>query len=938
MRPPSLLKHARPRTVPPRLPQRSPGFATLAPPRPALAQPARPSIHPSLLLAHISSISLVSCLIPVIGARRASTEAEQAQAAAADEHDDPVDIVHPVQYPCPSPRQLHQLGSQLRRQLTATPYDAAFTIRQLHLFNQEPQLHLPDSTPDTAPRVAPEPWVWRFPAAIALHEVLRILLKPTTASNPRLADTLLPVAVRIARQSLRFDTIMWDAVLAGQKREAARDAWRQRVEHEQAIADGDDEGKVALPQVTLSKRRREKAAAPSAQAWERDYGAAAEDPAALESQWRTIPGFNDASASDVTPPSSRRHRKRSLRPPTSLPTRSLDLLVQHWARVAACDPAQSPPAPVLALSLAVSRLRRRRSPAALKPSIQLALEIEREDLAAQFCAEWISHADPALAHAQLTRLLKRISLALRPAQRKFEATASMQILAAVVHLAGALDALLARIVELDSAATRRDVLAPLIHLLAKFPPAAPVDQFSRGSLRRRRARAHAEVSHIVDEVLRRLLQDVIGRELRIERSRISLGKALSSLPAKLPLALYDFNALISYVTLRWRSPEVGFALLERMSDVGIAPSPETHNILFTALGDQVPSARRTIEAADGDAYAVSRLLAQMVQTSSFDELDELVFRLLPELNHESRPSEALAASSPSFAARPPPSSGRNPHVYTALLHALACAGRVGLAERVFRNARWAAERSRTRSHGRERKGWVLPEKAYTHMLQLYAGEVRRGRMLERRDARAVAAGAEEGELGDGDASRFVRGWGRHALRVFLLQERRARLEAELAGGASSSSLRTLHTPATDAPPSSSDSRAQAARYEPLPPFLRAEAAPIVAIWELEGGSRGPELESLKKAMRSPHSQDALRVLFPSVADADARASSGGKSDDLHRRMSREGLKQWRWNEKGTVDVRRERMRTRSALVARLRRRSELNRERLRVAQELEELA
>ncbi|GJN89895.1 hypothetical protein Rhopal_002884-T1 [Rhodotorula paludigena] len=755
----------------------------------------------------------------------------------------------------------------------------------LHLFNQEPQLHLPDSTPDTAPQVAPEPWVWRFPAAIALHDILRILLNPTTASNPRLADTLLPVAVRIARQSLRFDTIMWDAVLAGQKREAARGAWRQLVEHEQAIADGDDEGKVALPQVTLSKRRREKAAAPSAQAWERDYGAAAEDPAALESQWRTIPGFDDASATDVTPPSSRRHRKRA-----------------HWARVAACDPAHSPPAPVLALSLAISRLRRRRSPAALKASIQLALEIEREDLAAQFCAEWIRHADPALAHAQLTRLLKRISLALRPAQRKFEATPSVQVLAAVVHLAGALDGLLARIIELDSAATRRDVLGPLIHLLAKFPPAPPVDQFSRGSLRRRRARAHAEVSHIVDEVLRRLLQDVIGRELRIERSRISLGKALSPPPAKLPLALYDFNALISYATLRWRSPEVGFALLERMSDVGIAPSPETHTILFTALGDQVPSARRAIEAADGDPYAVSHLLAQMVQTSSFDELDELVFRLLPELNHESQPSEALATSSPSFAARPPPSSGRNPHVYTALLHALACAGRVGLAERVFRNARWAAERSRTRSHGRERKGWVLPEKAYTHMLQLYAGEVRRGRMLERRDARAVASGAEEGELGDGDASRFVRGWGRHALRVFLLQERRARLEAELAGGASSSSLRTLHAPATDAPPSSTNLRAQAARYEPIPPFPRAEAAPIVAIWELEGGSRGPELESLKKAMRSPHSQDALRVLFPSVAEADARALSGGKSDDLHRRMSREGLKQWRWNEKGTVDV------------------------------------
>ena len=53
------------------------GYATLAPAR--ATTPARLPIHPSFFLVHLGGISLASCLIPVIGARRRSISSQAAQ-------------------------------------------------------------------------------------------------------------------------------------------------------------------------------------------------------------------------------------------------------------------------------------------------------------------------------------------------------------------------------------------------------------------------------------------------------------------------------------------------------------------------------------------------------------------------------------------------------------------------------------------------------------------------------------------------------------------------------------------------------------------------------------------------------------------------------------------------------------------------------------------
>lgn len=903
------------------------GYATLTPAaRPSL----RLAIHPSIFLFHVGSISLASCLIPVIGARRgaatrAEATADEAAAEAEDEAagrqrtaaDPPFPFIYPVQQPFPPLHQRRRLAAQLRQQLETNPLDAAFNLRQLRLVNEEPEIHLP--SPDDPPspytvlsNLRPVPWVWRFPATVALHSILRLLRDPAApaATDPRIREHLLPLAVAIAQHSLRFDSLMWNATLRGQQQQGALE-WERLVADERRRTSNRPEAKEKVQVRTrLPKRPRERGGDPKLEVWEAKHREVAEAAWSGRRNQRPPLSVPQNQASDPLAP-------LSIRPAVSVPTSSLDKLFLHLVEVEKETPAAGPAA--LELADSISRLRRRRSRRALHRSFQLALDAQRVDLAAEF---WVDYLDEVRQSRDrpgrrwLDRLLYRLMSSLRARERAFEAAPKKEILAAVATLTRALDELVSR----DVPTSLAPLAAYLVRTLATFPPAPFAGDLEAGSSLRRQARTHRRVFDMIKDVLRRLLEDLVRRDIHLGpvKSRLGAPRApdRDSLPVLQGFGAADFNTLISYSLLKLQSPELAMLVLERMGERGLRPTSATQNIVFSAMGGgaDLDTLERLLQRPD-DPYAVPIFLRHLADTASFDHLDAIVFRLLPELHYD---LDEMAPGDPLPPVRAPDVSGRTPFLYTTLLYALSCAGRIGLAERVFRNGRWAAEISRSPgANGTPRTGWVLPPHAFTIMLQMYAKEIRRGRQLEGRQARDHAAGAGEAATRATDeatSTPFVRGWGRHALRVFLLQEQRSQLQAQLGHSNLPTAVDGLAATEFGAPSSTEPNAPRRRRVLDLPPFLRSEAAPIAATWELEGGSKEPELKSLERAMKSPQAADALRVLFPqshSTAAAWHReaATPQERLTDLRR-------KGWRKGYRAGQDVLKERIRRRSEALQR----------------------
>jgi hypothetical protein len=941
------------------------GYATLAPAR--ATTPARLPIHPSFFLVHLGGISLASCLIPVIGARRRSISSQAAQdsntptaeegEASATDHppaeDPPFPFIYPVQQPFPPLHQRRRLAAQLRHQIETAPLDAAFNLRQLRLVTEEPQIHLP--APDAPPspytqlsNLRPVPWVWRFPATLALHSILRLVRgEIAAASTPRPADArakdaLLPLAITIAQHSLRFDALMWNATLRGQHQQGAIE-WDRLVADERRRRDPDrPEAREKIRVVTrLNKRPREATADPKLEVWEAKHRELAELAWSGQAgrKQRRPPRSADHAEEDATPTL---RLSSSIRPALSIPTRSLDALFLHlveeegrppgFVGPTSTDTSDTTNAAALELAASLSRLRRKRSRRAIYRSFQLAVAAERLDLAADFWVDLLDQVRSSSAppdHAGLRwldKLLGRLVRRLRTEERSFAAAPTKPVMAAVATLTRALDQLWS--------SERRTAFGPvagaLVRTLATFPPAPFAGDFEPGSGLRRRARLHRKVYEMVQEVMRRVLEDLTRRDIHLGpvKSRLGLARPDRTVASSLMaagLATSDFNTLVSYSLLKLQSPELAMLLLERMTERGLRPTAATQNIVFSALGGgtDLDTLERLLQTRKEDPRAVPVFLKHLAETASFDHLDAIVFRLLPELDHDVDEVDPFrSAVLPPV--RPPDPTGRTPFLYTTLLYVLSCAGRIGLAERVFRNARWAAELSRSPStsnlNGQDTPGWVLPPHAFTIMLQMYAGEVRRGRQLERRDARLrSAAEAEADETSPFDtappppSTPFVRGWGRHALRVFLLQERRSRLQSELGdapvtrtvsglSAAVGGSTVSTDPAGGDSPPTRSSNR----RLLDLPPFLRSEAAPIAAMWELEGGSKEPELKSLEQALKSPQAADALRFLFRAEG---GELSAEEKLLDLRKRS-------WRNGYRAGQDSAKERVRRRSEALRR----------------------
>ncbi|GAA5986353.1 hypothetical protein JCM10908_003720 [Rhodotorula pacifica] len=1013
---PALQKRV-PSGAPPRT-TRTTGYATLA--APSLVRPQL-AIHPSFFLIHLGGISLASCLIPVIGAKRgvstqATTAAEEHAESAQQEEptlNPPFPFIYPVQQPFPPLHQRRRLALQLRHQLETAPLDAAFNLRQLRLVTEEPRIHLPPEPETTATttmakdpytdlsNLRPVPWVWRFPATVALHSILRFLRQqlrsepspspssPSSASSsftdphpPRAREALLPLAITIAQHSLRFDALMWNATLRGQKQQGLLE-WDRLVADERRRTSDRPEAKEKVRVVTRlaststsTKRPRERTRDPKLEVWEQRHRELA------EVAWTGRGGRKQRRTGSATvqtrgreeaePAPVERRLSRLIRPALSIPTSSLDALFLHLVEVeigrfpspspsavaAPDDPSSSasPPnhaAAALELAASLSRLRRHRSRRAIYHSFQLAISLERYDLASDFWSDLLqqvrrsassTHGPDQPGLRWLDKLFGRLVRRLRTEERSFAAAPSKMVLAAVATLTRSLD-------EVWTTEMRREfapVVGLLIRTLATFPPAPFAGDLEPGSGLRRQARTHRKVFEMVQLVMRRILEDNTRRDIHLGpvKSRLGLARPDKAVPllATSGLVTADFNTLVSYSLLKLQSPELAMLLLERMDEQGLKPTAATQNIVFSAMGGgtDLDTLERLLATRRTDPRAVPVFLKHLAETASFEHLEAITFRLLPELHYEVDelggglsygPSSCSTAALPPV--RPPSTTdlaSRTPFLYTTLLYALSCAGRVGLAERVFRNARWAAELSRASSDGdRNSRGWVLPPQAFTIMLQMYAGEVRRGRQLEKRDARARMAAREEGKpVEEQPSTPFVRGWGRHALRVFLLQEQRSRLQSELGEAALSSLPRSVSGLASPsfAEPGSSSSPLSAASSPPtsasppaptrtrrlldLPPFLRSEAAPIAAMWELEGGSKEPELANLERALKSPQAADALRILF---------RTDGTHYERLRDQPAQETLlalrkASWRKGYRAGQDTAKERIRRRSEALRR----------------------
>ncbi|GAA5985303.1 hypothetical protein JCM5350_005581 [Sporobolomyces pararoseus] len=869
-------------------------YSTFAPSRSTSL--SRSTMNPSLFLLHVSSLSIASCFIPLIGVRQASTRTEPLDQPLLE----PLRPEYPIQQPYPTQKQLLKLSSQLRKQIRAAPLDAAFTLRQLHLVNELPRLHLPDSPSTDLSTLLPERWIWRLPATAALHSIFRLLRDPKSSKDSRISDSLLPIALIIARHALEFDTVMWATILKAQDQGSALE-WERLLlrARGQAGGEGLEEDTAIMTRLDNTERDRRIELDESNMAegekrhdalvrrlWGEGFAKEMETksrPAPLSSRLRSRQqakmGTDDGDLIE-----NNRPMPAHLRSFSSIPARTLDNLVVFLSQQHEHDPEIT--SSTLAISLSLSNLRVPRSRRALYHSFESSLDNGRPDLAARFFADYLAQVQrTGEGGDQAARMLKqRLAPVLRPEDRNFQPSPSREVLSAVATLARTLDQQWTH--TLSSRRSRPNAaLSDLLRLLASFPVAPYSHDLESGTEGYRLARQHARVYKMVKHVLRRILETLVGRTIHLGSVNSFLGQSFRSPFQRLPLNVYDFNTLISYSLTKLQSAELALLVLERMTKQGISPTPATHNIVFTILAGDTPSYSKALDRSSSalkDSRTVPTLLAHMSKTSNFDELEQIVFRLLPELDHRSQ-APSLLPPTP-LTPSPPPSTGRNPYLYTTLLHALACAGRVGLAERVFRNGRWAAELSRAHAleqaevevagegDRRERttrteKGWVLPPHAFTIMLQMYAAEVKRGRRLERRMDPSFRNSQLPTPSSSSSSSSLspalhVKGWGRHALRVFLLRSAQANaLPTSSSSNDSSTSTSLLNRPRS--------------RYTRLPPFLRSEAAPIVALYELEGGSKDEELKSLEAAMRDERTRESLEILFPGSTATDSRGGGHG---------------------------------------------------------------
>lgn len=898
----------------------------------------------------MSAITFSSMLIPVIRARRASSRAEVSAQEQESEgegeplmYDDPPPVyvadgpLSPPTSPAPTSKQLLTLSATLRKRFASStphPFDGIFMLRQLNMITQTPHLTLPSPLPANAQalELLPEKWIWRLPATTAINSILRILHDP--ACEDRTRDALLPLAVALANHAHHWDSLIWTAVLFSRGHSHSL-PWERVLARVRGQTGGQGLQEEVAVMTRLDERERMQGKKQHLEGWEKGIEEK------QRQRWSSEPTKRQSKQDETDvraggrraearvaqakePLSDRLLRIRvaadqaalkslkastlpsplppTLHPLSSLPQQTLDILflflAQHPDRSDALTSA------ALGLALGRSELSLPSSRRTLVHAINMGLEHGRPDLASRLWLDMLRAAQrDGTGTNQLTRLFDKIKHKLRDGNKRYRSAMGRATFASVATMARGLDCEWVRLrreeelVAAQGGVRAHSTLNEMIDLLATFPFAPFARDFEPNTERRRVAHIHHKVDKMTRKVFRGIIEEVIDLPIYLGPLKVVVGKSTlekdNDTPRpRLPLNAHGYNSLITYSLRQFHSSEIALRLVQTMRQQGVDPNPATHNILLDILAQSSEDALALVGSTPTNEHTLPTLVKYLSKAQDTQQIERIVFFLLPELDISTpAPSESesptpasdspfdpLPATTPNgtipTSSAPPP--GRSKWLYMALLAALVSAGRTGLAERVFRSARWAAELSRQRlappssdvdvpplpsPKGAPAPAWSLPPEAFLLMLKLYAGEVQRGDALASQDPSRPSA--------------YVRGWGRHALRVFILSERRAELLSRL--GEEGDVKRRVRGTAVDV-------------VGAVVPFLRSEAAPIVATWELEGGSRGPELESLRRALKSWEGRRALGRLFPE------KSMTGEEREREERRWdagSRGGRDAWR---------------------------------------------
>lgn len=559
--------------------------------------------------------------------------------------------------------------------------------------------------------------------------------------------------------------------------------------------------------------------------------------------------------SDASSTSQHRHLIASPSPTQILPLSSLSIttletLFLFLARHP--DRSQQMAMYALQLSFAISTLGISLSSAVHWHTVKIARAFGRIDLACLAWERWVERVQVTGEDKnEVQKAYATLRDELRPYGREFASRPSLKVLAAVSHLARMLDRQ-AELSQVPTSTSRYSPVAELVHLLTRFPTAVQPTPVKLGGSRfsNDTYRSHQQISAFVDRVLLRLLSKVIGASISPQRDGCRVWGPVKApsyeFHVKLGVSSQIYTSLLAYSLRTLDSHTVASHLLDQIPPDELRSSAVIANLLLTAVNFTTKPEWRDPDQAPENNRTVPALVAYLTRISQFIELDKLIFTILPELDNQNLHARASTPFIPSpgnlyppRAMAPPP--GRTPHLYTTLLNALRKAGRTGLAERVFRSARWAASLSRKPIVAENsmrgeiprngNKGWVLPPAMFTIMLQLYAAEAKKPTVHRRTE-------------GDGDESNpYVVGWGRDALRVSFIRREQASTRR-------------------DQGPNVEVRGRRERRSRVLPNVLRSQAAPIVSRWELEGGSEAPELESLAQALASPFAAKAVARLFP----------------------------------------------------------------------------
>lgn len=827
--PGAVMPFLRPRVLlRPRLPVTSQThrttYTSLArPPLRPLSSATRVFLHPAAFLVHLTGITLGSILVsshsPIsssaIPLQKSATEGaalsdeeKELEAEDADDYDQPTSSE-----PIPSPRQLHSLASLLYSQILQSPLSAQFTLRQLHML-RPPPFHLPELVEDH--EFVPEPWLWHLPAGAAIQAFLE--------TKGEAKEKLLPLVVQLAENALHWDTALWHKVLSRARlprREVKDDLSRGLGTLGKGLAE-------PVPPVLATK------------------------PSPL--QWRSYP----TPITDLLPPLPQMPLEvlpPSQHPLSSIPIETLEGLI----RTLLGDRANTVAVSVgLSLSFSLGTLSQPRSLGVVRETTTVSLLRGRVDLAARTWAQWISSSPGSSRVAE--RALARIAKAMRESP----GDPSLNVLSAFDKLARTLSQ------HWGSNGLGRS-MGGVVKILSRLPPPPFETDFPGDVERRSRIKKHKVVYATTRGVLLTIIQDLVARRLAVNghgdpfgpNTRIVVGeystpteRQAAERKAKARahgLTVPHFNILIHYALKHLDSPDLALRLFGALQDAGLEPSAVTHNILLP-LYPTAAEIFKSIRSRTENAHTLPPFFESLRTPADFAILPRLVFAIFPEIDRtpptlpldSTAPPVPTVPTPPAPPAATPPPPGRSPQLYLAVLSALTHAGQTGLAERVFRLTRWAAERSRSPlpSPIPSEKPWRVPPRAFALMLNLYAAEARRGLSLARR----------------GDTRQWRRGWGRQAMRAFWAAERKEALSAQLGGDVEVRGRRA------------GEGSGMVRRVG------RFEAARIAARYELEGGSSRLELESLRVALEGGMARRAVGLLFE---------KTGGQRVRLGRRERRE---------------------------------------------------